>query len=312
MESYRAQLAKIHEAGDRVPQRAFWSRPRSLRAAMKWMNYPRSGEWRQVQDINLTATTWTNLCQGVAAHGAYWVFSSNGAERSSQEKALYAFRSGGKLRDKDIAAKFNFDAELGDVGHIGQLLSFDGRLYVSQFNDTSSGAYVFELDDRGFRCVDHIVLEPAGDRVEFQAINPWTRQIYGTHGGNLVDRFLIYDLAGGAHVDVMPLSPGIDRSQVETGGPIQGACFSGNGHIFISSNHSNGKFQTIFYYSVLNGSRLGQIDVEAHWDPPGLLQELEGICCNGSRIFAVLLDKQLSAKDNIFFKCFAANDETLV
>jgi hypothetical protein len=70
------------------------------------------------------------------------------------------------------------------------------------------------------------------------------------------------------------------------------------------------EYQTIWYYSALNGHRFGVIPVLAEEKMPE--QELEGICYAAvqvpggaaAQIHAVLLENRDAALDNIFFKSF--------
>ena len=104
---------------------------------------------------------------------------------------------------------------------------------------------------------------------------------------------------------MLPLSPPVRK--------VQGACFSPNGHLYIATNETlpqDSRYQTIPYYSALNGHRFGVIAVLAQEGN----QELEGNCFGsvtgsngqGAQIHVVLLENRDIALDNIFFKSFAS------
>jgi hypothetical protein len=94
--------------------------------------------------------------------------------------------------------------------------------------------------------------------------------------------------------------------------PVQGAAFSPNGHLYVSSNLRIGesrKHQPILYFSALNGAYLGEIAVQADYERD---QELEGLCCVGSEIYVVLLETWSTEKDDIFFKIYTSSRPELV
>jgi hypothetical protein len=93
MISFRTQLAKIGVAADiPVSYRTFYSRPNSLRAAMRSMDAPASQDWQEVSDI-FRDDFWTDEIQGVAWNGTHWIFSSNAnqSKPDAEDKAIYVF-----------------------------------------------------------------------------------------------------------------------------------------------------------------------------------------------------------------------------
>ncbi len=326
MISYRQELDRIKEL-DRTKGTArphsyrtdFTSWPPSLRAAIASMRAPTSQDWRKVKEVPLKTTSWTNACNGVAWHNGYFIFSSN----ASGDKALYSFRADGghtdkaKLADGAVVHKFPFAGRVDRaLDHIGQVSSFEGKLYVSHFKGMQSCIFVLTHSDSGFTFERTIDL-PLVDRrkVEFLAINPWNRMIYTAWGDGLVDYVIIHDLDG-TERDRMPLLGRTLQYQDETGlntdqYPVQGGFFSDNGHLYIASNVEVGTDndkQPIFYYSALNGQHMGEIQVDAQRSST---QELQGPCSVGSQVCVVLLETNLIS-DNVWFKQYEATDPSVV
>ena len=155
-------------------------------------------------------------------------------------------------------------------------------------------------------------------------INPWDGLIYSCFGGGDIHEFFIHERkgprAGRWTGRAITLNPPVKH--------VQGACFSPNGHLYIATNAKlpgKPKYQTIWYYSALNGHQFGVIPVlaeQAEDDDPAdsLSQELEGICFgnviapNGrpAQIHAVLLENQDIALDDLFLKSFASSTPDLV
>jgi hypothetical protein len=149
-------------------------------------------------------------------------------------------------------------------------------------------------------------------KAEFQAINPWDGLLYTCFGSGDIREFFMHDIESGRYTGKtiqfdIPVTA------------VQGACFSPNGHLYIATNATlpgDQKHQTIWYYSSLNGHRLGVIAVLAQEDG----QELEGICYGQvsfpggktAQIHAVLLENRDVALDNIFFKSFSSAKSDIV
>jgi hypothetical protein len=330
MISYREHLQKIGIApGEAVSYKEFYSRPRSLRRAIRSMNAPPSRQWDQVANVNRD-DFWTDEVQGVAWNGTHWIFSTNANQKKPdvEDKAIYVFAPGSGFGDGDWARRIKYkDVPHPIAGtkesdcHWGQLTYHDGRVHVSQFweggpRQGESSIVVFKSEGASLsfeRWVD-VTRPPAegggeGGRVEFQGINPWDGLYYTYRGGD----FFKHDLDGNYIGEKLILSPPPTR--------VQGACFSPNGHLYVASNETlpdDEDYQTIWYYSALNGHRFGVIPVLAKRHYP--TDELEGICYadlgfdddRRAQIHAVLLENPDVALDNIFFKSFSTADPEIV
>jgi hypothetical protein len=329
--SFRQHLARIGIAADEaVSYREFASRPNSLRAAMRSMNAPSSSDWEQVSDI-YRDDFWTDEIQGVAWTGSHWIFCANArqAKPDSEDKALYAFAGGGDLGDGEWSSRIKFKdvphplsgmTESDD--HWGQLTYNEGSVYVAHFWEEGpkknfASAVAFKSVGGSLEFERWIELEqpPSPDngepqRVEFQGINPWDGLLY-TYGAG---HFFMHDPGNGDFTGKMlKLKVPVER--------IQGACFSPNGHLYIVSNATlpgDERFQTIWYYSALNGHRFDVIPVLADGMMP--YHELEGVCfadvsvAGGRRaqIHTVLLENPDVSLDNIYFKAFSSSKPDIV
>lgn len=332
MISYRDNLKKIGIAPDATTKYSdFASKPQSLREAIQSMDAPPSQQWQQVSNI-FRDDFWTDEVQGVAWNGTHWIFSTNAnqAKPGSEDKALYVFKGGRSLGDGEWVTKIKFKdvphpikANESDE-HWGQLTYHNGSIYVAQYWEEGpkkgrASVVKFKSNGANLTFQKWIELEqPVSPtdgtqaKAEFQGINPWDGMFYTCFGGTTttVHEFFLHD----------PESGNFTGKSLKLDVPVtkvQGACFSANGHLYIASNATlpgKGDFQTIWYYSALNGHRFGVIPVLAEEGYPH--QELEGICfadikTSGGRraqIHAVLLENRLPpALDNIFFKSFSAD-----
>lgn len=346
--SYRKGLAKIGIGSDTaVRYNQFHSKPQSLRQAIRAMDAPSSQKWLQRSDIFLDED-WTDEVQGVAWNGTHWIFSANArqAKPDSEDKALYVFKGGKKFGDGDWVRRVRYLTVPHDIksdilpeleieitesdSHYGQLTYHNGFIYVSHFweNGPLTGqANVIKFKSEGPELVFEkwIKLDrpksPTNGKeamAEFQGIDPWNGMYYTCFGGpEPVFEFFQHDPEDGKFTgETLKLSVPVSR--------VQGACFSPNGHLYIASNAKlpgDERFQTIWYYSVLNGQQMGVIPILAEqFIEDNLIQELEGICyadvavANGQRaqIHAVLLENRWSALDNIFFKSFSSDKQEVV
>jgi hypothetical protein len=340
--SYRESLVRIGiPRNQAVSYLGFTSRPKSLRQAIRSMYGPTA--WKTVDDLYLPDEDWTDECQGVVfdrAHG-HWIFSTN----NSVTKGLYVFNEHGPLTDAGVRASLNL-REVADAvfDHIGQICLFEGDIYVSHYNDAGSHVIKVKLNDDGEpEYVNHVQLDPhpnphGNPNPEFQAINPWDSNLYTSFGGGTVTEFFIHDMHGHAIVDedsdganrtrslkfsvpiepVVVTLPGGIPTVPPGQNPVQGACFSDNGHLYVTSNvfvEEDTSHQTIWCYSALNGHFMGQIPIPADQSN----QELEGITWadrswpDGKRaqLWVILLENE-AGKDNIFFKALAAEEPELV
>jgi hypothetical protein len=324
--SYRASLTKIGiPKTASVSYRGFFSRPESLQEAIASMDAPTTQQWSQVSDI-FRDDDWTDEVQGVAWDGSHWIFSANAnqAKPGHNDKAIYVFKGGESLGDgkwvsmlryKDVPHPVSGTTESDD--HWGQLCYFKGSVYVAHFwaggPKHSTNVVVFKDTNGMLEFSKWIELEEPKsptdgrqERVEVQAINPWDGMFYTCFGSGDIYEFFIHDRNSGKWTGK---TIKFDTPVTQ----VQGACFSPSGHLYIATNAklpSDSKYQTIWYYSALNGHRFGVIPVLAEEDD----QELEGICFGsvtasggqGAQIHAVLLENRNAALDNIFFKSFAS------
>jgi hypothetical protein len=331
MISYRAGLTRIGiPATASVSYRGFVSRPGSLRRAVASMDWPTTSEWSQVSDI-FRDDDWTDEVQGVAWDGARWLFSANANQQKPghNDKAIYVFQGGQPLGDgqwisrvkyKDVPHPLSGTTESDD--HWGQLCCWEGSVYVAHFWTGGAGdgtnVVVFKNTQGVLQFSRWIELEkPTSptdgrtEKAEFQAINPWDGLFYTCFGSGDIHEFFLHDASGAWTGRALRLNPPVTR--------VQGACFSPNGHLYIATNAklpSDARYQTIWYYSALNGHRLGVIPVMALEDE----EELEGICYadvslaggQKAQIHAVLLENVTLALDNIFFKSFASSRPAVV
>lgn len=322
MISYREELHRIGVTGPSVSYRDdFTSRPASLRAALASMRAPKSEDWRKVHEVALKSQNWTEKCNGVTWDDGYFIFASN-SKNDIRDKALYSFREAASLADEHVVNRFQFYGNVGrEIDHIGQLTSFDGKLYVSHFEGNRSCIFVLTHGEDGFvfeRSIDLPLIE--GRKVEFLAINPWDRKIYTAWGNGLVDRVFIHDLdeeAGRYTGRFLALGRGLKEQAADwfwhtAQYPIQGGFFSNNGHLYIASNvefEGTKDQQPIFYFSALNGHLMGVLAIDA---VRSKMQELEGPCCIGSQVCVVLAETNTFSKDDVFFKQYEAATPSLV
>jgi hypothetical protein len=288
------------------------------------MDYPVSSDWSEPPDIYLDED-WTDNVQGVAWDGGHWIFSTNAKQvkPGSNHKAIYVFPNHSDLKDNSWSQMIAYkDIPHPNVGvesheaddHWGQLTYYQGHVYVSHFWSIDNLCRVLVLSDNdGTLSYSHWIrleypTEPKPprrrDKAEFQAINPWDGMIYTCFGDGKISYFFMHDQDGSFHGKFLPLTPSVTN--------VQGACFSPNGHLYISTNENppgDQKHQMIYYYSALNGQRLGEISVLTLEGG----DELEGICYapliapNGEKVWihAVLLENHDVALDNIFIKQWA-------
>jgi hypothetical protein len=335
MLSYRENLAKIGiTSEDSVSYKSFYSKPQSLRAAILSMQAPASQDWSQVSDIS-EDQYWTDEVQGVAWDGANWIFSTNANQKKPdvEDKAIYVFKGGTKLKDGNWMSRLKYKDVPHPISglkesdhHWGQLVYYNGFVYVSHFwsggpKPGQTNVVVFKNNNGFLEFHQWIELEmptsPTDHQqkpAEFQAINPWDGMLYTCFGSGPIYEFFIHDIKSGQYTGItLKFNVPVAR--------VQGACFSQNGHLYIATNEyfsGDSKYQTIWYYSALNGYRLGVIPVLAEEGFPD--QELEGICYANvsssdgkiAQIHAVLLENPGGALDNIFFKSFSSSKPDIV
>jgi hypothetical protein len=322
---------------------SFVSRPTSMKEAIRSMDAPKS--WQQVSDINLDED-WTDEVQGVAWDSENWIFSCNAnqSKPGHNDKALYLFKEGSSLKDgtwrqmltyyKDV--KFPIKGDEGD-SHWGQLTFHEGAIYVSYFY--SDGPYkgkkyvfIFQITNGQLKFQNWVPIgqvkfaDGSTGYPEFQGINPWDGLFYTCRGGEKTKEFYIHRTTGEWTGKVLKFSGGEGMAQILRWVPdpphavveivdlpsnVQGACFSPNGHLYIACDlrlKNKKDYKVIACFSALNGHLMSIIPVLADQDN----QELQGVCyggisSNGSQMHVILLENELVALDNIFFKSFRAD-----
>jgi hypothetical protein len=336
--SYRTGLARIGIPASATVSylNTFASRPKSLRKAIRSMDFPASSDWSETPDINRDED-WTDEVQGVAWDGSHWLFSCNARQSKpgTNDKALYVFPSGSDFMDGSWSQMLSYkDVPHPDVGvtthesddHWGQLTFFEGQVFVSHMWDTDdphfpSTCRAFVFDDNGGSLsfsrwfeIENPVSPKDGRsaRAELQGINPWDKMLYTCFGGGEISEFFIHERiglnAGDWTGEVLPIVPSVTH--------VQGATFTPNGHLFISTNETrpgDPDHQMIYYHSALNGHRLGEIPVLADIPNGTDGDELEGLCYapliapSGEQVWihAVLLENHKTAIDDIFLKQWA-------
>lgn len=325
MISYRQKRYNIWAKG--ISYSEFFSRPNSLRQAIRSMDAPSFSEWQEVSNI-LVDEKWTEECQGVTWDGSHWIFSSNGSLwfGGSSPKALYVFEGGTPLKQENMLNYRDLADDIPDIEHVGQVCFHKGSIYLSHYTTNEHGragsqAVVFKMHYTQPRYHDIIpltkVISPSTGKEsfpEFQAINPWDGLLYSSNGGN---EFFTHEPDGEWTGNTLTLD-------MWTWPWIQGTCFSPNGHMYIATYDPDnyilcGRTQYINYYSALNGHFLGMIYVEVPRGYPN--EELQGICYadvtypNASRaqIHAVVLENYgWDEKDDIKFKSFTASRSNLI
>ena len=338
MLSYRENLAKIGIGAEApVSYNAFYSKPQSLREAIRSMDAPASGDWHLHEPEIYRDEYWTDEVQGLAWDGSNWIFSANAnqSKPGHNAKALYVFKGDSKFKDDQWYSRIDYKNVPHPVygtsafdDHWGQLCYWNGRVYVSHWwkggpKHGVGNVVVFNDADGYLELEKWIELEKATsptdcrqDNVEFQAINPWDGLLYTCFRGGTIYEFFLHDIETGKCTG-KTLKFDIPIEQV------QGACFSPNGHLYIASNShppGDGDHQTIWCYFALNGHRFDFISVLAEEED----QELEGICYanvtfsdgKNAQIHAILLENREPpsslALDNIFFKSFSSAKPDIV
>jgi hypothetical protein len=302
------------------------------------MTPPPIGQWTLVEPEKHLDETWTEECQGLACDGIRVYFSSHLTDAArtwklgAPESAVHVFKLPSKYHDEDIEHSFYLkdlvSAEF-QLDHVGQICLFGHYLYISHFNADGSQIIKLRVAD-GIITFDKWISLTTNDpstmpishsgrqgRVEFQAINPWNSCMYTCFGDGDIDELFCHDLEGHwlGKGESIQLSPAVRA--------VQGACFSPNGHIYISCNDPlglNPEYAAISCHYALNGVQFDIIPVLAE-SKSHPIDELEGLCYAGLKrlsgqrmqIHVVLLEcTQTAALDNIFLKSFSSPIPDLV
>jgi hypothetical protein len=245
-----------------------------------------------------------------------------------------------------------------DYNHYGQVTCYNGHVYVEHHFEKGpkkNHTYVIVFrNDGGILQYDKwIELEEVTTQdpnypndqskyitffPQFQAIIPWDGYIY-TCPWSLNNEFYIHYLedhpdgkwrAGQWTRNTLKFSGGKEKAWhidddsdtrvlVDLPSKVQGACFSPNGHLYISCEVrlvDDTRYKAIAYFSSVSGHLMGIIPVLAEEDG----QEIEGICFGETswldgrkaQIHAILLENRDAALDNIFFKSFLADHPEIV
>jgi len=313
MLSYRQQLAKIgYSPHDLVSYRSFFLAPNSLREAMRSMDFP--GRFWEADPGTELDKDWTEEVQGCAfAHGR-WFFVSNadGAPR------LHVFdgQSGAKVKSWNLLSMPPANLPGFSMYHFGALAIQGDEIFIDHWCDAGGQILVLHGDGASASFSRWIPLENVNGRVGMIAIDFARRKVV-TSGGELnIDRVHLHSLDTGRYENrTLMLSP-----PITDGCYAQGGFWSPNNHLYISSGQggildSARGYQYIYCYSPLNGKLMHQIGVRS----AAGRQELEGCCYanvvrNGQAVYfhAVLLENELSAKDDIFLKSFSADRPELI
>jgi hypothetical protein len=271
----------------------FVSRPKSLRQAMRAMLSP--GGFTFIEGPKLEKDkTWIDECQGVACDGRYWFFTTNSGRHA---KRLWVFNVSNGLDDADrVCPPMNFDFMPG-LYHIGQVTYHDSYLYVAHDTEQNvASAIVLQFDGSRFRLVrttqleqyltppyPHVISPATGAAIghlEFQDMNPWDGFFYscGDEVGVPMWEFFKHHPETGSLIRRADGTP--DTLQLDA--PVfcvQGACFSPNGHLYVSENYEyTPGWMRVSYFSALNGHKYGEIGIRAETGAFHIDDEMEGVC----------------------------------
>jgi hypothetical protein len=260
---------------------------------------PQMNAWSLVADQEIDNLEWTEECQGLVTDGSSWLVVSNNEDFRGIHRLSITFKT-----------HLGKTALPSGAGNHPGAPSFDwatARIYVP----VEPKPNVWVLDNQ----LRTIAVAPLGGKVappqghmSWCAINPWNGLLYSS-SFDKVDCVYAYDPANQfTHVSTLGL-----------GGPalqaVQGGCFSGNGHLYLTSDGSG----RIHAYDAMDGTALGSVPVP--YSPGGLDgEELEGIGLghlihvNGrhSWVHVVVLDNDVTNKDDVYLKHFSVpNPENL-
>ena len=274
--------------------------PRSLSALMRATRDPQPERWRKTSEQEVSNRGWTEECQGVTHDTRHWFFSSNrnpivGAPR----RGIHRLSSG--LRERGF-----FGVDFTGHEHIGDIDHHDGRIYAAMERPPGI-LWVDTAFSRHGRATlkDHrgSVPSPQGGSLPWCAINPWNGWLYSSRFGDAdqpaIGEVFAYDPDDDfRHVATLGLGQGLKR--------IQGGCFTPNGHLLLTSDHT----YDIHCYSVLNGAHRGRVGIQVD---TGDGEEVEGITVRrgvrtdgvDSEVHVVLLDNDFPSGDDVYFKHYS-------
>lgn len=292
--SLRQSLSHIGEpsqAGALTIPGGFHSAPGTLRRTMRAMRPPKIEGWMPLFQSTFENLQWTEECQGLTTDGENWFISSNNGDFRGVHKRSLDF--GTHLRNVRM---------LPSAGvHPGDL-DFDAarhRIFVPVESDPR--VWVLDSDLDTVEVADlggGPGLSPQGGSMPWCAVNPWNGLLYSSAFDN-VDRVHAYDPDDNfKHVGSLRLG----------GAPlfrVQGGCFSKEGRLYLTSDHS----EDLRAYSSLNGYFYGRVGVP--YTKGGVDQEeMEGVAIAhllhadaSTWVHVVILDNDLSP-DDVFIKHF--------
>lgn len=248
---------------DSMPQSSNFRNPASLKQAVYAMHSPEpqgkvsEGEYRD---------NWTRNSQGVTNDGNFWYFSSNkkryaGGIVQTEKRGIYKF-------SKDMRKQLAFFGvdDPWNIDHIGGIDHYRGIIYtaIEAPEDRVHPPGILTVSTRFNRSTAKLteLNGPQGNSIPWCAINPWNGLLYSSEFGDIgkdkdkppVQTIYAYDPNDNFRYiksKNITLSKTIRR--------VQGGCFSENGHLILSSDHS----KDIRYYSALNGFYLGRSSIQS-------------------------------------------------
>ena len=292
---------------------------KSLKTAIHAMNSPLIEEWTNIHEKQFENEKWTEECQGVAGDGISWFLVGT----NNEVKALYKFSLefdllGSVPPGGTVGGDWSPDTLPSNL-HLGPPNFYDNKIYVP----VEPSACVWILDTN----LNTLDVKPLGGKIgstkqgpsmPWCAINPWNGFLYSSKFGEppyweedpsgVGGRFVDWDPVTEVHCYNPSKNFAHEKSLTLTGESlhqVQGGCFSANGHLYLTSDHT----QQIRAYSALNGAFLG--DKWVDYDKSGLTytQEIEGICIvpirypeGDTHIHIVVLENEKTSSDDFFFK----------
>ena len=315
-QSLRDGLTRIGEtrpnksASFRIPDN-FHSFPPdgSLFAAVRSMKSLRTSNWRQTSHGRFFNLDWTEACQGVTYDGRFWYFSRNfGPGGLKRKQGIYKLKPNME-QEEFFSVKFLGHDHLGDIdyynGKIIGLNTSEGLIFAAM-----EGPEAILVVPTDFHFHSLVTLKgrtihepsPQGDSLPWCAINPWNGYLYSSRFGQhkSIDKVFAYSFPDLTWKATLGLKKPIRH--------VQGGCFTHNGHLLLTSDHSH----DIRCYSALNGGFLGSVPIEVN-DSASVREEVEGLTIRKdfasegrpAEVHVVLLDNDLTSRDDVYFKHYS-------
>lgn len=271
------------------------STPASLLDLMKATQDPQVSRWRKTSEESINNQDFTEENQGVTSDGRDWFFSSNKESR----RGIYRFSNA--MQEQDF-----FGINFTGHEHIGDIDFYKGRIYAAMEQPAGILWLNTSFSSHGrdtLKARNGTTPSPQGNSLPWCAVNPWNGWLYSSKFGDsdkpAIDQVFAYNPADNfRHVSTLNLSKGLKR--------IQGGCFTANGHLLLASDHTH----DIQCFSALNGHFRGRASIQVNTFDG---EEVEGITVrfgvrrNGveSEVHVVLLDNDITSRDDIFFKHYS-------